>query len=315
MIEVPVVLFSLLVEGFVALLIVISVYVFLRKKHKNKETEAIKKLVEKIKVESDIKMQKTASFLSEKYRFEGDKLDKAVKVIDKSEKKFMQKLIKVYLQRDTEGLLVMDACVAELIETYKQLSPVMPDAEILVEVAMGSNEQTEAEQQEIANLKSLNKKLIEELSITKQTMGNMIAEFSNMFGGGKKHELDNEKVIEKITETSGNTQEMAHVGNSELEPEPAAMQQDQIEDILQEQVEVDDIQQDESGSNKLEIEELSDHEEVVERTLEISHIEDDQSDEVKKEEEVKKPAAKQDEIFDEGIDDLIDGMDLSDESM
>jgi len=313
MIEVPVVLFSLLVEGFVALLIVISVYVFILKKQKNKETEAIKKLVEQIKVQSDIRMQKTGSFLSEKYRFEGDELDKAVKTIDQSEKKFMQKLVNVYHKRDIDGLLVMDACVAELIESFKELSPVMPDSKILAEMATGENEQTETVQEEIADLKRLNENLTEELTITKKTMGNMIAEFGNMFGGGKEHELENKKVIEKVIEASGNTAEIAHVGNPE--PEPAPIQQDQIEDILKEESKVDDIKPAESDSNELEIEELSDQDVSIERTLEVEHIEADQSDKVKKEQEVKKQAAKPDEIFDEGIDDLIDGIDLSDESL
>ncbi len=325
MIEVSTVLFSLLVEGFVALLIVISVSLFLLYKRKNKDTGAVKKLVDQIKQQSKIRLEKTGSFLSEKYRFEGNELEKAVKAIDKAEKKFMQKMINVYLKRDTHGLISMDACVAELIETYKELSPVMPDAEMLAEMAAEINDQSEGLTEEIENLKELNEKLTNELGITKETMGNMIAEFGNMFGGGKEHELESDAVIDKVKETTGDTAEIAHVG-AEAETEQStevSKEQDEVEEV-NETESVDDIQLDETGSDDLDMDDLSEHEDLMDHLIdedvglddmEIVKPEEVEKIEESKKEEPKKPEPKKDEIFDEGIEDLIDGIDLSDDSL
>ena len=318
MIEVSTVLFTLLVEGFVALLIVISVSMFLLYKRKNKDTEAVKKLVEQIKQQSKIRLEKTGSFLSDKYQFEGNELEKAVKAIDKAEKKFIQKMIKVYLKRDTHGLIAMDAGVAELIETYKELSPVMPDAEMLAEMASGNNEQSEGLTEEIESLKEKNEKLADELSITKETMGNMIAECGNMFGGGKEHELESDAVIDKVKETTGDTAEIAHIG-AEAETEQSteeSKEQDEVEEV-NETESVDDLQLDEADSDDLDSDDLSEHEDLMDHPIDEDVGFDDMEivkpEEVEKKEEPKKPEP--DEVFDEGIDDLIDGIDLSDDSL
>ena len=323
MIEISIVLFSLLVEGFVVLLTVISVTVFIQKKRKNKDREAIKKLVEQIRVQSGIRLKKTGSFLSEKYNLEGNDLDKAVKKIDKAEKKFMHKLINVYHKRDTHGLIAMDASVAELIETYKELSPVISDAEAHTDIVPGHDEQSEAVQQEIANLQEQNKNLTEELSITKETMGNMIAEFGNMFGGGKENELENIDVIEKYLETSGNTEEIAHVEEPDSGSEPETMEQvDSIsieEEGVDDDIQLDEVDTAEAEAVEVDTDDLSENDDLIEsaisKELEVEHVEVDQRDEAEKEQEAKKQAAKPDEKFDEGIDDLIDGIDLSDESL
>ncbi|MCP4076550.1 MAG: hypothetical protein GY744_10225 [Gammaproteobacteria bacterium] len=327
MIEVSIVLFSLLVEGLVILLTVISVYVFILNKRKNKDREAIKKLVEQIKNQSDIRMQKTGSFLSEKYNFEGNDLDKAVKNIDKAEKKFMQKLINVYHKRDADGLVGMGACVAELIETYKGLSPAIADADADAdadtdadtdtELDLADDEQSEVAQEEIALLLEQNKRLTEELSIYKEIMGNIISEFGNKFGSAKENELESKDIIEQVIKIPDITLDIAHLGNSDIEPGPV----EQGRGIVQQQNAVDDIQFVESDVNEIKVDESSDHEYTLETTLEVEHLEVDQGDEVnqsddiKQQAEVKKQAAKPDDFFDEGIDDLIDGIDLSDESL
>ena len=137
MIEVSTLLFSLIVEGFLVLLIVLFALVLFNFRRKNTDRLAVHKLIDQLKQQSKVRMEQTGSFLNEKYRFEGNDLKKAVKSIDKAEKKFMQKIINVYLKRDADRLISMDAWVAELIETYKSLSPVMPDPEILEAIASG----------------------------------------------------------------------------------------------------------------------------------------------------------------------------------
>lgn len=192
MIEVSLLLFTLITEALVVCLVIISISILLLLKRRKKDRVAAKKLIDQVRHQSKTRLQTTSSFLNDKYRFEGDELQRAVKSIDKAEKQFIQKIINVYLNRDAHGLNSMDACVAEMIDTYKDLSPVMPEAD-----AAPSMDSEAA--QELLELKDLNAKLTEELNITKETMTNMIGEFGNMFGGGKDHELDKSEVVEKVT--------------------------------------------------------------------------------------------------------------------
>jgi len=210
MIEISVLLFSLFIEGFFILLVILLVWVFLVFRKKKRERRAVGKLVDQLKQQSHTRIEVTGSFLHEKYRFEGDELKKTVKAIDKSEKEFFQKLIKVYLKRDAESLISMDASVAELVDIYKSLSPIMPEA-----VASEETEEIKQKQVEIENLKESNAKLEEELGITKTTMANMIGEFGNMFGGGSDHELAKDDVIEKVKEH--HDEENADAENKETE--------------------------------------------------------------------------------------------------
>ena len=106
-------------------------------------------------------------------------------MIDKGEKHLFQVLINGYLTEDPEIITSIDATVAELIDIYKELE-IDDDSEL------------ETLRKQIEGLESTNQELREELSITKTTMGNMIAEFGNMFGGGAGHELDNLEVVEKV---------------------------------------------------------------------------------------------------------------------
>lgn len=282
MIEVSSILFSLLTEGFIVLLLVIIVAVFLLFRKKNIDRAAAQKLVKQIKQQSKTRLGETGSFLSEKYRFEGNELEKAVKTIDKAEKKFMQHVINMYLQRDSHKLEVMDASVAELIEAYKELSPVMPE----------ENSSASAEQEEQLNdLREANEKLTEELTITKQTMGNMINEFGNMFGGGQENQLPEEEVIKKVQVTDDKQSETA---------------QDQENEAI------DEIQLDDAEIEQMALEATADELEPDELLNELS-IDDIDLPETETKTEISKKDTPSMDVFDEGIDDLMDGIDLADD--
>lgn len=190
MIEVSLLLLTLLVEALVVCMVILIIWLLVFIKHKKNDRAAVKKLIQQIKHQSKTRLEETGSFLNEKYRFEGKELKQAIKSIDRAEKKFVQTFINVYLKRDAHGLTAMDATVAEMIDTYKSLSPVMPEADDTVSAS--------DLEQELSELKAINTKLADELHITKETMSNMISEFGNMFGGGKDHELDQDEVVEKV---------------------------------------------------------------------------------------------------------------------
>jgi hypothetical protein len=218
MVEISLAVLALVLEALVIALIALVVLSVILLKRRARDRQAAERLIEQIKHQSQTRLESTGSFLNEKYRFEGEELKKAVKAIDKEEKKFIQTLLQVYLKRDADHLESIDAALAELIDTYKSLSPVMPEAGAV----------SEEVQQELESLRKSNETLKEELKITKETMSNMISEFGNMFGGGHDHVMAKNDVIAKVQERSGEaTGEQAIVeevpeDSSESPPEQAS---------------------------------------------------------------------------------------------
>ncbi len=192
MIEISLVLFSLLVEILLILIAVLGPILFIYYKHKQKDKKAVKQLIGQVNKQSQERLQATGSFLSDKYLLEGDDLNKAINLIDQTEKKFIQKIINLYIKRDAAALASVDAYLAEVIDGYKNLSPAVPEQEI-------ETVQDHAMEEELNKLRHDKAQLTEELSITKETMSNMISEFGSMFGGGQGHDLGKLEVVEKVS--------------------------------------------------------------------------------------------------------------------
>ncbi len=201
MIEVNAALFILLIESLVGICVALMLVLFVSARLRKRRRRAISQLVAQIKKQSEVRTSETGSFLQEIYQLEGDDLKKAVDLIDKGEKLLFQKLIKGYLTEDTGIITSIDASVAELIDIYKDLKPKVQEVEVMPEAERDSL------MKQIEELKNSNAKLADELSITKTTMGNMVAEFGNMFGGGADHELANFEVVEKVEANSDQSTE------------------------------------------------------------------------------------------------------------
>ena len=272
MVEISVVVLTLLIEALVISLAVLGVWTAITLKRRARDRQAAAKLVEQIKHQSQTRLESTGSFLSEKYCFEGNELKKAVATIDKAEKKFMQTVLQVYLQRDADRFEAMDASLAELIDSYKSLSPVVPEA-------------TSAEAQaELEQLRESNAHLKEELTITKETMSNMISEFGNMFGGGHEHELAKNEVMQRVQKKETEEVDDAALASKppeESAAEPSAEPVQQQLDSESDADDVDDIILSDSGVDAPADEQLP-----------------EDSDEV---------------VSDEGVDELLNGIDLSED--
>ena len=230
MIEVSALLFSLLIEGLVALLVVLLVGVFVLIKRKRKDTAAAKQLVDQIKHQSDARIKQMGAYLTEKYQLEGEELSEAIKLIDKSEKRFFQRLINMYLKRDSESVKSIDAWLAELVETYKSFQPAQPD----------EPKETGVSMEEFQQLQQTNENLRQELEITKDTMGNMIAEFGNMFGGGSDTKLPDEEVIGKVIKYSDDDEPIVEPEEGFVVGDDFVVQKDD-DSAVSEELEDDDL--------------------------------------------------------------------------
>lgn len=192
MIEINAAVLIIIVEILAVLLAGIAIFAVVAFRRRRKKLQAIAQLVDQIKKQSELRTQETGSFLQEIYQLEDVDLKKAVEAIDKSEKEFFQKLVDSYLITSPELITSMDASVAGLIDVYKELKPRAP------EVDQSSKGELEQLSKVAEKLGQENEKLKEELSITQNTITNMISEFGNMFGGGAGHELANYEVVEKV---------------------------------------------------------------------------------------------------------------------
>ena len=63
--------------------------------------------------------------MQEAYDLSDTELTVAVKNIDKQERRFFQKLVDVLSRSEPSQITSLDASVAELVDTYKSLKPVL----------------------------------------------------------------------------------------------------------------------------------------------------------------------------------------------
>ena len=192
MLEVKAIYIILLAEGFGVAVLLLILMICQRVRIYRRKRKAVKQLISQIKHQSKIRNEKTGYFLQQNYNLEGGELKQAVNTIDKQEKKFFQKIIKMFLEGDTELVKTMDAALAELVDTYKDLKPKITEVKDSAEL--------DEVLQEIEALRAENERLETELDNAKQKMEGMIGEFGNMFGGGKDHEMAKHEVVEKVVE-------------------------------------------------------------------------------------------------------------------
>ncbi len=189
MLEVSAILLILLVEGIVILLSIMLLVIVLRVRKDQHDRNSVRQLVSQINHFSEVRMKETGTYLHDIYELEGSDLRQAVNEIDTRERKFIQKIINLFLHGETSQLAEINTAVAELIEPYKNLRPKIP-APIV----------SDGEQSALMKLETMgaqNEKLTQELKITKDRMMSIIARFYNRSGGSDDHRPVEQEVGDK----------------------------------------------------------------------------------------------------------------------
>lgn len=179
MLEVSAILLILLIEGIVILLSIMLLVIVLRVRKDRQDRNSVRQLVSQINHSSEVRMKETGTYLHDIYELEGSELSQAVDEIETRERKFIQKIINLFLHGETSRLAEINTAMTELIEPYKNLRPKIP-------VPMVSD----GEQSALMKLETMgaqNEKLTQELKITKDRMMSIIARFYNRSGGGDDH--------------------------------------------------------------------------------------------------------------------------------
>lgn len=179
MLEVSAILLILLIEGIVILLSIMLLVIVLRVRKDQQDRNSVRQLVSQINHFSEVRMKETATYLHDIYELEGSELRQTVNEIDTRERKFIQKIINLFLHGETSRLAEINTAMTELIEPFKNLRPKIP-APIV----------SDGEQSALMKLETMsaqNEKLTQELKITKDRMMSIIAKFYNRSGGGDDH--------------------------------------------------------------------------------------------------------------------------------
>lgn len=189
MLEVSAILLILLVEGIVILLSIMLLVIVLRVRKDHHDRNTVRQLVSQINHFSEVRIKETGTYLHDIYELEGSELRQVVNQIDTSERKFMQKVINLFLHAETSQLAEINTAVDELIEPYKNLRPKIPAPVV-----------SDGEQSALMKLETMgaqNEKLTQELKITKDRMMSVIARFYNRSGGGDDHRPVEQEVGDK----------------------------------------------------------------------------------------------------------------------
>lgn len=194
MIEVSRLLLMILAELLLLGMAYAGVVTFLFLSKRRRERAAIKKLIARIRQDSDRRGAETRQILQQRYGLSGAALEEAVHKIVREEKGFYQTLIDLFLRRDTEALQNLAVDYEKSVETYRSIELPVPE---VAEPAPTADAPDHSED-ELALLKAENQRLAEELQLTMDTMGTMLSEYTQMFAGGADVSLDREKLRQII---------------------------------------------------------------------------------------------------------------------
>jgi hypothetical protein len=207
----------ILIELLVATTLISLVMIGLGIMRKMRDRKAAAEIITKIKEDEARRTAETKKVMLYKFGFEDGEAEKIAVRVDRAERIFYQSVINMYLQRDASALEGLNISFESSVEPYRTLEP---------KGGGSSQGGTANESEEIQHLKEENARLSEEISVTMQTMGRMLSEYSTMFGEKAKEQ---EESIKEQTAT-------------EEQPEPAPeATEDQTEDQVEEHDEAEEV--------------------------------------------------------------------------
>ncbi len=191
MIEVNSLFAVFVVEGMVALFLLVFIAFFSMSRRKSKERSAAKNLVNKLKKGEKSRREELSVRLSDSCGLKESAIDDVLAEIDGNEKELYQKIVTMVLGRDATLLFEIDKSVQVLSEPFCKLLDKLSTME-KVDPAM--SDLIETANTEIQQLRDEREKLSKQLSTAMETMDEVSQEYSKMFGSPKQaEELDSSR--------------------------------------------------------------------------------------------------------------------------
>lgn len=292
MVEISALTFTLLSEGVVVLSLILIIMIVMIVKRKSRDRAAAKMLIEHIKSTADQRIEAIKMFLQNKAGLESDELHAETKKIDRKEKDFFTHIVRLYIKKDVSLLQKMDESFDQVLDEYRSKGEDQKGG--------NSDAQNDENAAQIEQLIEEKEKLEMELSITKQTMSGMMSEFNNMFnggnGGGDSEQA--KQLQEALTNEAGDPTAPRSISEMNNEDDDIAFEEATLDE---ETLEDDNVNLEEMNVNEqqevAQTEETANSEET-EKTVSQSDIDDDIFGDI---------------VSTEDVDDLLDGIDLSED--
>lgn len=188
MIQVDSLVAVFMVEGLVgAFVFVIGIAIFMIRR-RTKDRKAAIRFIDSLKNAESNRSQNLEAHISEVCDLDEERVDAMVTEVKACEKSLYQKMIQLFLHRDSSALVEIDQSVQNLSQPFcKVLSVVSKGSKENPELA----ESLEAAQVEIERLKKESERLAKQLSTALETMDDISSEYSNLFNSSREaEELD-----------------------------------------------------------------------------------------------------------------------------
>ena len=168
--------------GFVLLLVVaVAAFIIIRRKRQNKQMAM--QLVEKLKQAEDGRKSSLSDVLKESLDLEDEDATKKAEQLLKGEKALYNRILKLFIGRDPEQIMLIDKDVEKLVNGYSHLF----GGETEKQDGDEKNESTLVKlRKENASLREERATLKANLNTAMQTMEGMMSEYASMYEGGKK---------------------------------------------------------------------------------------------------------------------------------
>lgn len=148
------------------LLLLVAVFAYVRGL---REKKAARKLIAHVKENTEARSQEIGRILAERYGYQGERLEKTVRLIRRSELLLYQGLLNLYLKRNVLQLSKFYNYFDDAVQPYRTLEPAPVAKAPQVDLS------------ELEALRAQNRELSEELRVTMDTMGRVLEEYAGTF--------------------------------------------------------------------------------------------------------------------------------------
>lgn len=170
----------LMAEALATIVLLVGVMLFILRKKRNKEINAINSFINQMDEQSELKNQPLDHLLSKTCGLSGKQVQETLEHVSNCERAVMQKVIELFLKRDMVLLNEIDRAIGDLSEPYCHLLTKMAATD---QGSLPVNTQS---------LERINQQLVRQLDTAMQTIDEITAEYTRVFSGNQTElELEN----------------------------------------------------------------------------------------------------------------------------
>ncbi len=208
MITVSSLLFMIMIELLAVTTIVSILLATLILVNKQRDKKIAAELIQKVKEDDMRRVEETNKIMLHNFGFEEDAAEEIAVQVGREERRFYQNVINFYLRRDARAFDNLNISFEGAVEPYRSLKP--PGVG-------GASGGAVNESEEIERLNVENKRLSEEISVTMETMGRMLSEYSTMFGEGKDSAQGKDQPAKQAAEQDAKAEDAKEQDQADVE--------------------------------------------------------------------------------------------------